>query len=394
MQKKSKTILTAVLTALFVLSVSYFALLAPTTAWYYQAEDKTLEFDFGDFDMTPALQTGEESIATITLRGATRFADAGETLFDEMLHIVKIRATNNGDTPGSVRVSVQQNGADLRLDNAAGLRWFVFDPALGSVKSQIDAMLTAWNPDWPIDYNDLTGNESVTYTDYDQMKGEAESAYEEYNLGTSDSYGNYSDGAMEALMDYNRRGVTVPDNDAKDVYVAFWAEYGAAKSELNETLTLNETMADGSHVSVRNTSIPSLTFSNLTIKISAMPDIGGTDTTSLTISNTASSAVTVLLYRYTSDWVPYSYEQTVTVVENETTELATEITSVIQIGAHGSKQLSDLPVGARFKAVIQGNAAVHFNSGTGLDVSADGKTISGALSNASNSISIAANTGS
>ena len=83
MQKKSKTILTAVLTALFVLSVGYFALLAPTTAWYYQKEDRSYDFTFGDFDMD--VQWAEQPLAEVTFRGTTRFADDGEELFDDPL---------------------------------------------------------------------------------------------------------------------------------------------------------------------------------------------------------------------------------------------------------------------------------------------------------------------
>ncbi len=376
MQKKSKTILTAVLTALFVLSVGYFALLAPTTAWYYQKEDDTYSFEFGDFDMTNALQSGEQQMADITFRGATRFADAGETLFDEMLHIIKVDATNNGDSNGSVRITVKRENEDhelveMPLDNEDGLRWFVYEPeANKTVKDKIDAMLKAWNPDWPIDYNTLTSEidgSGDAFTDYNQENGEAETEYEKYNAG--DSAGGIYSGAINALIDYNKRGVTVPANSTKEVYVAFWVEYGAAKSALG----VGDSAAD------RDTSIPTLTFEDLTISIKAMPDIGGTDTTTLTISNTASVAADVKLYYWTDGWTLYTDD--------------TYTDGVITVATSGSVQLEDLPVGERYKLEIQGaSPTVHFNdSDAEREMNDAGTVITGTFSNGANAIAIAAN---
>ena len=377
MQKKSNTILTAVLTALFVLSVGYFALLAPTTAWYYQKEDDTYSFEFGDFDMTNALQSGEQQIADITFRGATRFADAGETLFDEMLHIIKIDATNDGDSNGSVRVTVKRENdehelVEMPLDNADGLRWFVYEPeANKTVKDKIDAMLKAWNPDWPIDYNTLTseidGSGNDAFSDYNQENGEAETEYEKYNAG--DASGGIYSGAINALIEYNKRGVTVPANSTKEVYVAFWVEYGAAKSALGV----------GDSAAQRDTSIPSLTFEDLTISIKAMPDIGGTDTTALTISNTASVAADVKLYYWTDGWTLYTDD--------------TYTDGVITVASGSSVQLEDLSVGERYKLEIQGaSPTVHFNdSDPGREMNDAGTVITGTFSNGANAISIAAN---
>ena len=375
MHKKSKTILTAVLTALFVLSVSYFALLAPTTAWYYQEEDKNYSFEFGNFDMSFDENNLPQSIADITFRGATRFADAGEELFDEMLHIIQVTATNNGDSNGSVRISVKQNGSDLPVNNAQGLRWFVYEPdANSTVKDKIDDMLTAWNPDWPIDYNTLTSNESVDFTEYNQVDGEAESAYDLYNGTTASGGDTYSGGATDALVEYNKRGVTVPAGETKDVNIAFWVEYSAVKTPFGV----------GSSASARDTSIPSLTFSNLAIQINAMPDIGGTDTTTLRINNNASGAVSVKLYQYTSDWVLFTDAPSITDNNGE-----------IAVSAGGYKEIPDLSVGSRYKVVIQGSAAVHFDdSADGQDATADGKTITATLSNGTNTIAIDANASS
>ena len=365
MQKKSKTILTAALTALFVLSVGYFALLAPTTAWYYQKEDRSYDFTFGDFDME--VDWAEQPIQNVTFRGATRFADKGEKLFDQMLHIIKVNATNEGESNGSVRVTVLQNGAELPIDNADGLRWFVYEPAANTtVKSKIDAMLTAWNPDWPIDYNTMTSelDGGSVFTDYNQEDGEAESEYETYNTD-----------ATEALAQYNKRGVTVPTGTSvpKSIYIAFWVEYGAAKTPFDV----------GSEPKDRDTTIPTLTFSNLSIRVDAMPDIGGTDTTSLTIRNEASAAVSVKLSRWTSDWTLYTD--------------STYTDGIIEVTAGNSVTIANLPVGARYKLEIQGDSAVHFSdsdSDPKRETDDTNMTVTGTLSGGSNTVAIAANASS
>ena len=124
MQKKSKTIFTAVVTALFVLSVSYFALLAPTTAWFYEEDYTTAnyQFEFGNFNMSESLQSAAN--ATIPLRAATRFADAGELLFDEVVHVVKVDVSNTGALKGQVKVDVRKQN-DNAPDLPSWLKWCV-----------------------------------------------------------------------------------------------------------------------------------------------------------------------------------------------------------------------------------------------------------------------------
>lgn len=353
MQKKSKTILTAVVTALFVLSISYFALLAPTTAWYYQSEDKDLSFTFGDFQAQPDPPSAAIENMTVRLRGATRFADAGETLFDEMIHIVKTTVTNTGRIPGRVSVRVKQNGSILDLtDNTSGLKWFICssqavipDPVAnttaskGSYKQMIEAML-AENGLTPLDYK--TGNIS-SYSGADR-----EAKYEDYN-----------EDALDILKEHNATGVTVEPGNAniKNIYVVFWAEYGPLKSTFHATDS--ET---GKRV------VAPVTFQNLSVEVIAKPDTEA----ALQITNSNVSAVSVTLsIRENNAWVPYvgqiqsiaynsSYVWTPTAVE-------TTLNGVITIpAANGDNPGSiwiAIPEGTEYRLVLN-TSGMHFNDGS------------------------------
>lgn len=210
MQKNSKRVLTAVMTALFVLSISYFALLSPTTAWYYQDASQAYDFSFADFDVQ---QEANISDLNVMLRAATRFADVNEVLFGEVTRVVKINVTNNSGERAGVHTIVTQNNA------TPGLRWFVYDTApeneileypdaaavpgtaKSAYKTAIETMLTE------------AGVEPLTYT--------GEAAYEAANVS-----------ALQALDAHNQEGIVFEPGETKIVYVVLWAEYGEVVSAL------------------------------------------------------------------------------------------------------------------------------------------------------------------
>ena len=199
MQKKSKGILAAAITVLFTLSVSYFAMLSPTTAWFYQSHEDRKDFVFGEFDVA----LPEESIIisqTVRLRAATRFADAGEVLFDEVLHVVEARAINNGNVPARVYVTVKNEVEGTSYENP-GLRYFFCGeeegtPAPQAVKSALDSY--------------LTGN-GLVMLDYSQQAPNS----------------TYEAQAVALLEDYQKEGyILVEPQTTQIIKVAFWVEYG------------------------------------------------------------------------------------------------------------------------------------------------------------------------
>lgn len=204
MQKKSKKVLTAVVTALFVLSISYFALLSPTTAWYYQDVEQTYDFTFADFDVEQIANTGD---LNVELRAATRFADVNEVLFDEVARVVKVHVTNNGGQKALVHASVTQN------NETPGLHWFVYETA--------------------------TADEIMEYPDAAATVGTSKGAYKtalETMLRNSDvlpliytdeaSYEAANAPALAALDAHNQKGIVFEPGESKVVYIVLWAEYG------------------------------------------------------------------------------------------------------------------------------------------------------------------------
>ena len=481
MQKKSKTILTAVVTALFVLSIGYFALLAPTTAWYYQNEDKDLSFTFGNFNMdAPTLQTGEQQNLDVTLRGTTRFADAGESLFDEMTHVVKLNAVNaaGSDMSGNVTVKVKQGETVLDVDNTDGLKWFIYTPSsvaasvgaaaantlkiansyseqidlvlkltptsaatvyvdgvsnsltggiantitfsvasgavcpvsqlpndiafelevdsdvpagiLGSgktasgtvpaagknieimstAKTAIDSMLHASNSSWPLNYKDLTGDR--------------ETAYETYNTG-----------AIAALKEYNSRGISVAPGETKSIYIVFWAEFGNLKDEFEvESEAADRTMTTKHFGSAVENSDP-VEYTGLSIEVSAGPDTGGTQTSTLTIASAAdvSGQTQVKLYKWsagTGDWELYTGAFTTGSNQNADTGSSGIITVP---GSGGSAQIAGVYVGSKFKVEIQGTTTACFDGSVpGMDTDETGKVIDGTVSNGSTTVTLLSQT--
>ena len=379
MQKKSKTILTAVVTALFVLSISYFALLAPTTAWYYQNEDKSFSFSFGNFSMSePTLQAGEEEIDSVVLRGTTRFADAGEVLFDEMTHVIKVTASNGSSSvmSGSVGVKVKKGTTELNVDDGSavdtrGLKWFVCEAPAGNatVKDAIDAMLTAKNSDWPIDYK---------IGDFSSYTGSTlEEKYEDYNAD-----------ATAALKEYNQRGISVAPGETKNIYVVFWAEYG----DLKDTFQVTSEAADRAMVTKEykgpavDGSDP-VTYENLSIEIYAAPDTGGTQTQSLTVSTVSgASSAAVKLYTWNlGAWALYTGDY-----NNGSDQTAGSSGAISVPASGGSAVIADLPVGTPFKLVSQTATNKLTSSDAAVEFNDDGTVVTGTVSNAGNAVTVLA----
>ena len=227
MQKKKSRIFPAVITALFVLSVSYFALLSPTTAWYYQDFTKTATFSFNDYTETYS-QVTQINDLEVPLRDATRFADAGELLFDEVAHVITVptrNASGTGGLDGLVKVKVSKlDGSDIDT----GLHWFAFAPATavaspsnGAYKAAIENMLTDF------------GITPQTYSG--ETAGSTTGGYN----------GDYNDKALTALDAYNERGfLLAPSATEQNIYIVFWAEYGELMSDIRSSTVWKDSGSD------------------------------------------------------------------------------------------------------------------------------------------------------
>ena len=306
--KRSKNVWTAVITALFVLSISYFALLAPTTAWYYQEYSTQHLFQFGNFaveedDGYPQVWDGvtwtTDMNDAVNLRAATRFADKGEYLFSEVAQIVKVATVNHGNVPADVTVAVKQVTIDNQTNEEsltaipAWLKYFVYDTDSGTVisspnmtastdelkkgtiKNEIEAMLAAGG---------------ITVSDYKDLasgSNDPEATYEAYNTTAKTRLDSFNQRKIH--FEPYVQGSTM---NTRDIYIIFWAEYGDVLSTYPGFTAVNDTstpVVRTPEVPVRITMtarpyLPSLTIKNDgTQSASVSIAVGGGTATSVTI---------------------------------------------------------------------------------------------------------------
>ncbi|NLX94223.1 MAG: hypothetical protein GXZ02_10340 [Clostridiales bacterium] len=202
LRKKTKKAFMAVVSVIFALSIGYFAVLPPTSAWFYQdLYDEDRQFIFG----TLSLDQVYLGTADIDLPAATKLENEavfGETRFEEALHIVEVDATNDGTLPARVYLKVT-----AAAENPAGLHYyFYFDDDDGAtVKEKIANHIA------------ITDNAADTYT-----------ALDAYNIGSG-----YAGG--------QGRYIVVPPNTAtKILKIAFWADYNVVGSNLENTVNVTD----------------------------------------------------------------------------------------------------------------------------------------------------------
>lgn len=195
-RKRIKKVFMSLVSFLFALSVAYFAVLPPTSAWFYQQikpeEEET--FIFGYLALEGLDFTTSE---TVFLPAATKLEieedyDYNETLFDDALHFVSLEATNTGTLPARVYVTVEpRSGGDY--DN--GLHYFFYEA------DEVAAGTTV---------RDLIADNNITtYVKLD-----------DYNIGDGVPAGDKG------------RYILVLPGQAKQLRVAFWVDYNVVSDEL------------------------------------------------------------------------------------------------------------------------------------------------------------------
>ncbi len=194
MKSKSKSLLSMTVAVLFTLSVCYFAMLSPTSAWYYSADELENSFVFGDLDLDLDLPEEYIDYSWLTMRGATAFADSGEVLFDDAVAVATIEAQNAGNVPARVYVTYTSQ------DTNTGMHYFFVGEEVGgeevSFKEEIEKVLV----DGGLELIDYSQQLPSSVTDY-----------------TTDS---------DAILDdYLENGyVVVEPNTTETIKIAVWIE--------------------------------------------------------------------------------------------------------------------------------------------------------------------------
>ena len=261
MKKKMRSVFVTLAAVMLVLSVSYFALLAPTTAWFYQDRVDTHEFTFGDFDVNQTPQSLNIIAERIAFPGATRFADTGEILFDEAAHVIEVNVENSGDLPAKLMVDVSNKVGGTTYGNT-GLRWCVISENVSSFPaspSSTEYTSQISKGSYKSAIEDILASEMSLhdYSDFDTNN---------VSLAESEYESSYNATAKSILNQNNNTPIVFPgsglNGSLKKVYVVFWIEYGDVRDVLlnNSTTRLNDY-----GVSVQLTAVPNVEGASLTI---------------------------------------------------------------------------------------------------------------------------------
>lgn len=227
---KKKTIKFTALMTVLILTVAYFSLLTPTSAYFYQ------EFNFENDGITFSLlevNDGErifDEEVTLKFKGATKFADYGEKLFDEVAEVREFTVTNTGvDARILPRITLHNDSEKY------GLKYMIVtsDPYVAGPEAVSE------------ESSDSESVESETITK-GELKKEIESRLNLFTEKTTQegettevpSIG-YSD-AVSALNSNNEiKSVKLTSGESVDVKIIFWAEYTDIVNEKGESAWQN-----------------------------------------------------------------------------------------------------------------------------------------------------------
>ena len=216
---KSKNLRFISLVTIFCLTVAYFSVLSPTTAYFVESQTKQVNVTFYNIS---AQQTVSDTAVDFNLKAATKFADFNEIKFDDVLYSQFVRVSNSGDAPARVYLSVA-----IPNDSAAnGLRCFVYQTEVVSSSSSSYFILP----------NGTDSNKG-------DIKEFIESKLRQYSSDFVD--GVTQQRAEQILQGYNAKAKTfltaplIGVGEQVGFQIFFWAEYGDIEGTINDTSAIS-----------------------------------------------------------------------------------------------------------------------------------------------------------
>ncbi len=225
LRNKNKKIFTASVSLIFALCIAYFAVLPPTSAWFYvnlYGDDIGKSFTFGTFDFGAVYIDP----LTLDLPAATKLEDPEEVAaFDKALHLETISATNDGSLPARVYLTVTGN----RGTPDVSLRYFLF------TESDYDTDAANASPNDNTSVMDIIRTRKNKYTGAPANIIENDDpvltyeALEAFNIG---------DGIVGLSADEGNY-VVIPPKTTQDISIAFWVDFNVAGGALEDTTDVN-----------------------------------------------------------------------------------------------------------------------------------------------------------
>lgn len=213
MSKKSNIKFISLVTV-FALVIAYFAVLSPTTAYYYKSEEKSVNVNFSLLDVT---QTVSEVAADVNLKAATKFYDFSELLFDDVCYEQTVTLTNSGDIDAKIYVQVDVPDEDT----TNGLRYFIAKSDIVAPEEETTSCVTS----------------PATALQKGSIKTKIENSLSSFDESFVDGIA-FAD-ADAILEAYNEQFVSFDDapllktGETITIKIYFWAEYDAISSELD-----------------------------------------------------------------------------------------------------------------------------------------------------------------
>ena len=204
---KKRTIKYTAFITLLVLTVTYFSLLSPTSAYFYKTEKKETTIKFATFGVEEE-QPLFENDSVLKFKGATKLADFDELLFDDVAIVKEVTLINVGDAKARILTHITPDAAAV----TNGLRYMAFGESVENAPETAEE------------------GEETTTTPVKVEKGSLKSELETLLGITSEStpaevetaLNNYNNSAKQ-----NDDVIIAPGEKAK-VKIVFWSEYDPA----------------------------------------------------------------------------------------------------------------------------------------------------------------------
>lgn len=219
MNKNKKIKFISVLIA-FCIVLSYFAALSPTTAYYYKADTQSLNFTFTSLSVQ---QTVSEIPLNLNLKGATKFEDFDEYLFDDVAYEQYFTITNNADASAKIYVNVNVSQTDIQN----GLKYFVYQYPVYELGDAVPQITTASAP---------------TPSTKGSAKTLIETELASFNVNFVS--GIAEENAYTILNNYNNLAKTylsaplLQSGDTVRYRIIFWAQYGMIETAISDTSSI------------------------------------------------------------------------------------------------------------------------------------------------------------
>lgn len=207
---KKRTIKYTAFITLLILTVTYFSLLSPTSAYFYKTETKETSIEFALFGVEED-QPLFENEDVLKFKGATKLADFNELLFDDVVEIKEVTLTNVGEANARILTHITPTDESV----TKGLRYIAF---VEKVENEPETV--------------AEGETEETTTSAKAEKGSLKAELETL-LGITES--STPEEVDTALNNYNEAfkanddTVIAPGEKAK-VTIVFWSEYDPAQT--------------------------------------------------------------------------------------------------------------------------------------------------------------------